>query len=134
MVIGQDVGELKKLKSPKQMLKGKGISIKGSLSGTYNMYHANGLENRQSPYNYMFTGNIMIDIFNKIKMPVSFSYINQQASYVNPLSTSNLMPFGQPFNRISLKPKYKSVQLFWEQYPKLLHLILLQGIGIKELV
>ncbi|MDI9866831.1 hypothetical protein QM480_21005 [Flectobacillus sp. DC10W] len=112
MVIGQDVGELKKLKSPKQMLKGKGISIKGSLSGTYNMYHANGLENRQSPYNYMFTGNIMIDIFNKIKMPVSFSYINQQASYVNPLSTSNLMPFGQPFNRISLKPKYKSVQLF----------------------
>ena len=101
----QDLEKLKDLKSPKAMLKGKGLSVKGSLNASYTLNQISGLENRRPPMNYLVSGNLTFDFFGKIKMPVAFSFMNQNATLTNAFAQG--LPLAQPFNRMVFKPAYK---------------------------
>ena len=101
----QDLEKLKDLKSPKAMLKGKGLSVKGSINATYTLNNISGLENRRPPMNYLVSGSLTFDFFGKIKMPVNFSFMNQNATLTNPFAQG--LPLAQPFNRMVFKPAYK---------------------------
>ena len=115
VVHGQDIAALKKLKDPKALIKGKGLSINGALSANYSYYQAFDITERRIPLNYMYTGNLVFDVFGKFKMPLSFSYSNQKATftngYVNPFQGLNAARFRQPFNRFVIKPTYKGFTL-----------------------
>ncbi len=101
----QDLEKLKDLKSPKALLKGKGLSIKGAINATYSLNRIDGIENRRTPMNYLVSGSLTFDFFGKVKMPVSFSFMNQNATLTNPFAQG--LPLAQPFNRLVFKPSYK---------------------------
>ena len=105
----QSLEDLKKLKNPKKLVSGKGISIKGSLSTNQVYYHSFNIENRRIPYTYLYTGNLNFNFFGKINMPFQYSFVNQNATFSNPL-TKNIR-IAQPFNRFVLKPTYKGITL-----------------------
>ena len=107
----QDLEKLKDLKKikPKDLLKGKGISIKGSLTSNVSYYDMEGSENRRTPFRYLVAGNLNFDFMGKIKMPFSFSFTNQNATLNNPFSQG--LPLAQPFNRFVFKPAYKGFVL-----------------------
>jgi hypothetical protein len=105
--IGQDLEKLKGF-SLKSFLK-TGIDLSGSLSANHTTYNAWGIDNRRTPFNYIYRGNLNMTILGKIKVPITFSFSNQRANLTNPF---NRGPFiAQPFNRLSLKPTYKGSKL-----------------------
>ncbi len=72
----------------------QGVKVKGGISLANNFYGVSGISNRLSPYTYMLTGNLNINLYG-IAVPLSFSYSNQNFSY------------RQPFNIIGASPSYK---------------------------
>lgn len=105
----QDLEKLAKLK-PKDLLKGKGLSISGSVTANNRYYMPKGIPNRQVNYQYIYSGRLVVDLFGKIKMPVSFSFTNQKATFAA-ASLRGILPVAQPFNRLSFKPTYKGSTL-----------------------
>lgn len=104
----EKLGELKNI-SVKDELK-KGIKVSGMAGANFVYYHAAGIADRRSiPFNTLFTGNLNVDLFGKIKMPVSFSLSNQNINWSHPFDRK--YQFMQPFNRFVLKPTYKGFTL-----------------------
>lgn len=102
--------KLKELKniSVKDELK-KGVKVSGMAGANFVYYHAAGIDGRSIPFNTLFTGNLNVDLFGKIKMPVSFSLSNQNINWSHPFDRK--YQFMQPFNRFVLKPTYKGFTL-----------------------
>lgn len=107
-VLGQDLGNLKNY-TPKNLLKGKGVTIGGMIGANHTYYQATGIPNRAVPLNFLYSGNLNVDILGKIKMPVTFSFSNQNINFTNPFDKQ--YRFAQPFNRLVLKPTYKGLTL-----------------------
>lgn len=94
--------------SPKKLL-AQGITLSGMLSGNHVYYSAAGIPGRTVPFNVLYTGNLAVNLFGKINMPVSFSVSNQTFQFSHPFDRS--YRFRQPFNRLLLKPTYKGFTL-----------------------
>jgi hypothetical protein len=109
-VLAQDLEKLKDLKniSARDVLK-KGIKVTGMAGANFVYYSANGIEGRNIPFNTLFTGNLNVDLFGKIKMPVMFSLSNQNINWSHPFDKR--YQFIQPFNRFVFKPTYKGLTL-----------------------
>lgn len=106
----QDLEGLKGLKNTtaRDALK-KGVKISGMAGANFVYYNASGIEGRNIPFNTLFTGNLNIDLFGKIKMPVMFSLSNQNINWSHPFDKKH--QFMQPFNRFVFKPTYKALTL-----------------------
>lgn len=76
------------------------LSLSGRLSGNGVYYHSNGVHSR-TPFTYFLTGNLQIGIYDW-EIPLSYNYTNQGTNF------KYTLPF--QFNRLSLHPKYKSLQ------------------------
>ena len=74
------------------------ISISGNVAIGSSFYHAEGRDNRRSPYSYFISANPTFTLFG-FDVPVSLVYRDQQGSISN------------PFNRVSVNPRYKWVSL-----------------------
>lgn len=107
----QDVEKgLKDLKSFKlKRLFDGGIKVTGGITANQTYYNAWGIADRQVPINFLYSGNLTLDILGKIKMPVQFSLSNQNINFSNPFNSR--YRFSQPFNRLVLKPTYKGLTL-----------------------
>ena len=71
-VMGQDIE--KALLDVKNYKTGKLVprtllSLQGNLSAQQILYSAWGIQNRQSPYNYNYSGNLNITLIDKINVP-----------------------------------------------------------------
>lgn len=108
---GQDIekgiNDLKAFKI-KNFLK-DGLQITGGVSANQTYYQAWGMADRQIPLNFLYTGNLNVTILNKVRMPVQFSFSNQNISFAHPFNQN--YRFAQPFNRLVLKPTYKGFTL-----------------------
>lgn len=97
----------------KNLLK-EGIKVSGGVTANQTYYNAWGIADRQVPLNFLYSGNMTLDILGKIKMPVQFSFSNQNINFTNPFSNNYRLAasrFAQPFNRLVLKPTYKGFTL-----------------------
>jgi len=72
----------------------KPVDLTGSaqLRGIY--YNASGISNRRSPFSYIFSGNLSLNIYG-VSLPVSFTVGEEGNSY------------SQPFNQFGISPHYK---------------------------
>jgi hypothetical protein len=72
----------------------KPFDLTGSaqLRGIY--YNASGISNRRSPFSYIFSGNLALNIYG-VSLPVSFTVGEEGNSY------------SQPFNQFGISPHYK---------------------------
>ena len=86
-----------------------GIKISGGITANHIYYQAWGIADRQVPLNFLYTGNMTVDVLGKIRMPVQFSFSNQNFNFQHPFNPG--YRFGQPFNRLVLKPTYKGITL-----------------------
>jgi hypothetical protein len=87
-----------------------GIKVTGGITANHTYYNAWGIADRQVPLNFLYSGNLTLDILGKIKMPVQFSFSNQNINFTNPFNNNYRLVasrFAQPFNRLVLKPTYK---------------------------
>ena len=96
------------LSNPKGLLQ-KGITLSGMFSGNHVYYSAAGISNRTVPFNVLYTGNLSVNLFGKLSLPVSFSVSNQSFQFSHPLDQA--YRFRQPINRFLLKPTYKGFTL-----------------------
>ena len=103
IVFSQDIEKLKNFKL-KNLFK-EGIKVSGGIMANHTYYNAWGIDNRRTPFAYIYTGNLNASLFGKINIPISFSFTNQRANFSSPFA--NGLPKIQPFNRLSFKPKYK---------------------------
>ena len=86
---GQDVGAIKKQKS---------FEISGNIFVGAN-FNSTSRENlRRAPFSYMLNGSPTISIYG-IKIPLSFTYSDQELSYA------------KPFQRYGTSPYYKWIKL-----------------------
>lgn len=99
----QDLEKLKNFRV-KDLFNG-GIKVNGGITANHTYYNAWGIADRQVPLNFLYSGNLTLDILGKIKMPLQFSFSNQNINFSNPFN--NNYRFTQPFNRLVLKPTYK---------------------------
>lgn len=90
-------------------LKGKGVTVGGMISANHIYYNASGIPDRNIPFNFLYAGQLSVNLFDKIKMPVSFSFSNQNINFSHPFDRR--YRFAQPFNRLVLKPTYKGLTL-----------------------
>jgi hypothetical protein len=104
-VYAQDLEKLAKMK-PKDLLKGKGLSIAGNVSANHRYYIPDGIPNRLVNFQYIYSGRVNFDLFGKVKIPLTFSFTNQKATF-GAVSLRGSLPTAQPFNRLNLKPTYK---------------------------
>ncbi|QMW03317.1 hypothetical protein [Spirosoma foliorum] len=104
---GQNLDQLATMK-PSSFFK-EGVKITGNIVANHLFYSASGIDDRRTPFNFFYTGNLNVNLFGKINMPVTFSYSNQNVTFSQPFSQAN--PFTQPFNRLVLRPTYKGLTL-----------------------
>lgn len=107
----QDVETLLKVK-PKAMLQGKGISMQGSINFMTRFYTPFDIIDRQTASSYILTGQLTIDLFGKVKMPMSFMYSDYSKAVISGLETPSVGALLPPLNRLSLRPTYKGHTLF----------------------
>ena len=77
------------------------VKISGGMSASSIIYAASGREARRQAFTWQLNGNLNIRIADKIDLPFSFGYSNQQFTYSRP----------QAPNIVGLSPRYKWVQL-----------------------
>lgn len=118
--IGQDIDRaLKDAKNfkAKSLIPKNSLSITGGLSAQQIFYRSWGIENRQFPFNYNYSGNLNVSVLGKINIPVSFNFINQNATFNQGFGDAfsdiwnRRQRFAQPFNRFSFRPTYKGITL-----------------------
>lgn len=107
----QDVEALLKAK-PKAILQGKGISMQGSINFMTRYYSPFDIIDRQVASSYILTGQLTIDLFGKVKMPMSFMYSDYSKTVMSGLETPSVGALLPPLNRLSLRPTYKGHTLF----------------------
>ncbi|MDO5106410.1 MAG: hypothetical protein Q4D72_11010 [Capnocytophaga sp.] len=76
------------------------FSLSGGVSASGVYYHSEMAHNR-APFTYFLSGNLQIGVYDW-NIPLSYHYSNQGAHF------KYTLPFS--FNRLSLHPKYKSLQ------------------------
>ncbi|MFK8298141.1 TonB-dependent receptor [Capnocytophaga cynodegmi] len=76
------------------------LSLSGSVSGNSVYYHSKNVSPR-APFTYFLSGNLKIGVYDW-SIPLSYNYTNQGSNF------KYKIPFR--FNRLSLHPKYKSLQ------------------------
>ena len=74
------------------------LKVSGNVAIGSSFYHAEGRDNRRSPYSYFISANPTFTLFG-FDIPVSLVYRDQQGSISN------------PFNRVSVNPRYKWISL-----------------------
>lgn len=105
----QDLEQLKDVKQLASETLKKGISVNGMAGANLVYYRAGGIEGRNIPFNTLLTGNLQVDLFGKVNMPVTFSLSNQNINWSHPFDKRHR--FIQPFNRVMLRPTYKDFTL-----------------------
>jgi len=80
------------------------LKISGGFNLSQILYGVNGIQSRRSPYTYFATGNLNFSIF-QINLPLSFTYTNQEFSFERQVPVFEV-------NQLSLRPKYKWIQLY----------------------
>jgi len=84
-----------------KVIKAKPVKVSGGLSTDQVFYQAYGIaDRRNSPYQYFINGNINVQLFEELSIPVSLSYSNQKFNYSQPFNQ-------QQFNRFGISPKYR---------------------------
>ncbi len=96
----QDVEQA--FKNIKEIPKQDPVSINGSISASSVFYQAIGIKPRRDPFYWVINANLTISLFNKISVPFSATFTQQDKNYSNGLDK-----FSQPFNQFGLSPKYK---------------------------
>lgn len=81
-----------------EQIGGSPFEVSGNISVGSSLYHAEGRDNRRSPFAYFISANPTFTIYG-IDIPVSLVYRDQQGSISN------------PFNRYTISPRYKWAQL-----------------------
>ena len=74
------------------------LAISGNVAIGSSLYYAEGRENRRSPYSYFISANPTFSFFG-FDVPVQLVYRDQKGSISN------------PFNRVSINPRYKWISL-----------------------
>ncbi len=96
----QDVEqEIKKIKDlPNQ----DPVTVNGGLSASSVFYQAHGIKARRDPFYWVLNANLTFTLFNKVSIPFSATFTQQDKNYSNGLDK-----FSQPFNQFGLSPHYK---------------------------
>jgi len=74
------------------------FTLQGNVSGTTTGYSMSGIERRQTPFSWMFTGAATATVYD-VEMPFSFMFAERERE------------FHQPFNEFGISPSYKWVKL-----------------------
>lgn len=74
------------------------VKLSGNISLGSAFYHANGIENKRSPFSYYLSANPTITLYG-FNIPMSFTYRDQQGSLSN------------PFQRLSISPSWKWIRV-----------------------
>lgn len=96
----QDVEQT--LKNVKDIPKQDPFAVNGSLSMSSVFYQAFGIKPRRDPFYWVINANLTFSLFNKISVPFSATFTQQDKNFSNGLDK-----FSQPFNQFGLSPKYK---------------------------
>ncbi len=100
----QDVEKLLKTNP----LAGKGLEVKGTLGLNLRYYNPWGILDRTYSNQNMYYGNVNFQLFEKINVPLSFRYMDGKSNFQNGVNPN----IAQPINRLSLKPKYKTLTAY----------------------
>jgi hypothetical protein len=96
----QDVEQT--IKNIKELPKQDPLTINGSLNASSVLYQAHGITPRRDPFYWVLNANLTFTILNKVSIPFSATYTQQDKNYSNGLDK-----FSQPYNQLGLSPKYK---------------------------
>jgi hypothetical protein len=77
------------------VLKAKPVAVSGGLAA--NTIFSAGLPNNNQPFNYFLSGNLNLNFFGTINVPLSFNYSNQKI----------MLSQGYSFNQLNFNPTYK---------------------------
>ena len=72
----------------------KPFTLRGSAQVRGIFYNASGIQNRRTPFSYLFAGNLVASFYG-VSMPVNFSISEEDRSV------------SQPFNQFGISPHYK---------------------------
>lgn len=97
---GQDVEET--IKKIKELPNQDPLMVNGSLNASSVFYKAYGIKPRRDPFYWVINANITFSIYNKITIPFSATFTQQDKNFTNGLDK-----FSQPFNQFGLSPRYK---------------------------
>ncbi len=82
------------------------LGMSGTLSASSVFYSAKGIKPRRDPFYWVINANVTFTLFNKVTVPFSATFTQQDKNYTNGLDK-----FSQPFNQFGLSPKYKWLTL-----------------------
>lgn len=82
------------------------LGMNGTLSASTVFYSAKGIKPRRDPFYWVINANVTFTLFNKVTVPFSATFTQQDKNYSNGLDK-----FSQPFNQFGLSPKYKWLTL-----------------------
>ena len=99
-IYAQDVEQ--SLKNLKELKNQDPIGLNGTLSASSVFYSAKGIKPRRDPFYWVINANVTFTLFNKVSVPFSATFTQQDKNYTNGLDK-----FSQPFNQFGLSPKYK---------------------------
>jgi len=97
---GQDVEET--IKKIKELPNQEPLTVSGSLNASSVFYQAYGIKPRRDPFYWVINANLTFSIYNKITVPFSATFTQQDKNFTNGLDK-----FSQPFNQFGLSPRYK---------------------------
>jgi hypothetical protein len=78
------------------------LGLSGMISASSVFYSARGIKPRRDPFYWVINANVTFTLFNKVSVPFSATFTQQDKNYSNGLDK-----FSQPFNQFGLSPKYK---------------------------
>lgn len=97
---GQDLeSEMKNLKTS---VKENPVKVSGSLGASSTYYEAQGISPRRDPFYYVLNANLQISILNKISIPFSAVFTQQNRTYTNGLEN-----YTKQFNQFGMSPRYR---------------------------
>ncbi len=82
------------------------LGMSGTLSASSVFYSAKGIKPRRDPFYWVINANVTFTLFNKVTVPFSATFTQQDKNYSNGLDK-----FSQPFNQFGLSPRYKWLTL-----------------------
>ena len=96
----QDVEQA--LKNVKATAKEDPLAVTGSIGTSSVFYNSIGIVPRRDPFYWVINANLTFSLFNKITVPFSATFTQQDKNFTNGLDK-----FSQPFNQIGISPHYK---------------------------
>jgi hypothetical protein len=89
-VVGQNLDSLQQK---------KGVTLSGGVSVNSIIYASSQINSGRPPLNFYTTGNLNVDLFGVVNVPLTFAFSNQNSS------------FRQPFNQFVFRPTYRGFTL-----------------------